>query len=398
MDLNNDPLIQEYIQNHGIKPNTIIQYKKALNIYCNFLGMTPNELIEEAEDEEETRIRMRRRKIKSHLLNFKDYLNTKDHTVLTVRNYITIIRSFYREFDIELPKMYLKTDNRQESREDIPTKDDIKIALKYANPRYRAIILLMSSSGMGASEIISLSINDFLTSLKDYISIAKTSIVDIDVIIELIEEKRKENPLMISTWHITRVKTEMPYITFSSPESLDAILDYLKIEPPINIKDPLFRGPKNNRINNRTFHIYFNRLNKKCGFGKPDRQAFLRSHNLRKYFATTISEQIPKLKVDRMLGHRVDSLTNSYFKTNLPELKEAYIQSIPSLSIESTKVKTYQSPEFTKVQEKLDEKDEEFKKLKAEKDEEMKDLKKKMELMDEMLKSMMEKQLDESKK
>ena len=114
----------------------------------------------------------------------------------------------------------------------------------------------------------------------------------------------------------------MPYVTFSSPESVDAIINYLKTKPTNNIEDSLFRGPSNKSINHKAFFMYFNRLNRKCGFGKPDRQAFFRSHALRKYFATTISEEIPKLKVDRMLGHRVDSQTNSYFKTNLPELKK----------------------------------------------------------------------------
>ena len=97
--------------------------------------------------------------------------------------------------------------------------------------------------------------------------------------------------------------------------------------------------------------MYFNRLNRKCGFGKPDREAFFRSHALRKYFATTISEEIPKLKVDRMLGHRVDSQTNSYFKTNLPELKETYIQAIPFISIEDVEVKTLESLEYQELNE-----------------------------------------------
>jgi integrase len=305
--------------------------------------MAPNEWITEAENEEEKRIRMRRRKIKAHLLDFKEFLNTKNYTLLTIRQTIIAVRSFYREFDIELPKMFLQSDKRQESREDIPTKKHIEIALRHVKPRDKAIILTMSSSGMGASEILSLKIKDLLISLKDEINIPKSNVFNVDELIELVEKKRKENPLLIPTWHITRIKTEMPYITFSSPESLTAILNYLEIKPTENIEDPLFRNPHNNQMDIETFYKYFLRLNKTCGFGTPDRQAFFRSHNLRKYFATTISEHIPKLKVDRMLGHRVDSITNSYFKTNLPELKQAYIKAIPFISIEDTEVKVLES-------------------------------------------------------
>jgi integrase len=44
------------------------------------------------------------------------------------------------------------------SFENLPDRDDIKRALNYATPKYRAIILLMLSSGMGRSEILSLTI------------------------------------------------------------------------------------------------------------------------------------------------------------------------------------------------------------------------------------------------
>ncbi len=66
--------------------------------------MLPIEWIAEAEEEEESRIRMRQRKIKNYLLNFKTFLHDQDHTVLTVRNYMGIIKGFYMEYEIEIPK------------------------------------------------------------------------------------------------------------------------------------------------------------------------------------------------------------------------------------------------------------------------------------------------------
>lgn len=342
MDLSKDPLIKEYIQNHNLKPNTIARFTRGLTIYSELLNKTPEEWISEAEEEEEARIRMRKRKIKTYLLDFKDHLYAKDFSVLSAKTHMTSVRSLYREFDLELPRIIMKADTRQELRDSIPTKENIEFALKLANIKYKAIILLMTSSGMGASEVISLSMNDFVSSLNDDIKLSKKWMLDVDELIELVEEKRKQNPLMIPTWNIIRIKTEMPYITFSTPESLTAILDYLKSDPPGSITDPLFRN-HGKPIQNIPFYTYFLRLNKKCGFGKPDRQSFFRSHSLRKYFATTISEHIPKLKVDRMLGHRVDAITDSYFKTNLPELKQSYIKAIPFISIEDTEVKVLES-------------------------------------------------------
>jgi hypothetical protein len=39
--------------------------------------------------------------------------------------------------------------------------------------------------------------------------------------------KLKENENEIPTWSIRRYKTNMPYVTFSSPESVKAINDYI---------------------------------------------------------------------------------------------------------------------------------------------------------------------------
>ena len=41
MDLKDDPLIKEYIQNHNIKPNTIIRFMWNYAIQMNFLYKTP---------------------------------------------------------------------------------------------------------------------------------------------------------------------------------------------------------------------------------------------------------------------------------------------------------------------------------------------------------------------
>lgn len=71
MDLHDDPLIKEYIQNHNIKPNTIIRFTRGITLYSEFLDKTPEQWISEAEEQEEKWIRMRRRSIKKYLLDWK---------------------------------------------------------------------------------------------------------------------------------------------------------------------------------------------------------------------------------------------------------------------------------------------------------------------------------------
>jgi len=148
----------------------------------------------------------------------------------------------------------------------------------------------------------------------------------------------------------------MYYTTFSTPESLDALLKYLHDSPPKNIEDSLFRTrtKTNRKLQLYSLSRYFYRLNNLCGFGKPYRQSYLRSHSLRKLFATTLyCKNIQQTYVDFFLGHKINSVTESYFKSNSTSLKEQYINCIEDLSIEDVEVHTLQSPEFKKVTEEL---------------------------------------------
>ena len=94
---------------------------------------------------------------------------------------MTTVRTFYNQFEIQLPKQKNKSIKQDQKLEDLPGKDDIIHALKFADLKYRAIILLMASSGLGESEICNLKFTDFLKSIKTYIN-NTTDIDEISII------------------------------------------------------------------------------------------------------------------------------------------------------------------------------------------------------------------------
>ena len=291
--------------------------------------MNPTEFI--SDEEEEERIRMRKRKILTYLIDFRSYLISENYSPNSINQYMTTIRTFYGANFIELPPIRNKQVRNNETLEDLPSKDDIKMALKYANIKYTAILLLLSSSGMGSGELLSLKYSDFVKSLKDYIKLPNSSILDIGLLSEMVAKKQSDNELIISTWKIQRKKTKVSYVTFSTIESINAILDYLKIYPPESLESPLFRIGKTDKIlGERTFHDYFKWLNDKCKFGKHNYQIKFRSHAVgRKYFTNILySKGLPQLSIDWFLGHRINSTTNAYFKSNINDLKEQYISCI----------------------------------------------------------------------
>ena len=138
--------------------------------FCTFTGMSPTELIDEAEEEEKNQIRSRHRKIKKYLNEFARYLETdeyapgKKYSEITIGRSLTDIKTFYHYFDIDTPKTNLKPENPPR-RDDLPTMDEIKKALRNINTRDKAMVILHLSSGMGSSEVRDLKTETFFKGL-----------------------------------------------------------------------------------------------------------------------------------------------------------------------------------------------------------------------------------------
>ena len=74
----NDELMNNlFISNH-YSANTRKQYKVVLNQYSNFFDMTLQELLAEAETEENKGIKWKYSKLKTRLLEYRQYLMAKN--------------------------------------------------------------------------------------------------------------------------------------------------------------------------------------------------------------------------------------------------------------------------------------------------------------------------------
>lgn len=317
---------------------------------------------------------MRKRKIRKYFLSWLDELQTKGYSRNTISSLFTSIKTFYRFFEIELPQVTieLKKDNNK-SFEKIPTKEDIKIALNYANIKYKAMILLMSSSGMGSSEIRNLTYGNFLESIKEYYKPTKNEQFDIAQISEVLQEKRN----VIPTWKINRFKTGMLYITFSTPESMEVLLVYMKSrhnEQPFTSLDDWIFVSGGTQMSGHVLSTYFRRINDKAGFEKLKHSVFFHTHALRKFFGTTLHKKgIQRLNYDFMMGHKIDQIAEAYIKPNVDSLKREYMLCLEDLSIESVKFRRIASEEVKNIVNELNEKDRQIKEIKEE--QELKDVK-----------------------
>ncbi len=338
MKFDDDPIFQDFINNRDLRDSTIKNYRMILTSYSKYTELTPEQLIDEAELEEEQGIKLRKRKIKQHLIGFKKYMEEIGYSPVNIKNRITIVRSFYNEFEIQLPRIRNKKIIVDQNLEDLPGKKDIIHALQFAGLKYKAIIILMASSGMGESEICNLKFKDFLDSINSYIN----GSTDVEEIEQILTREDNDGKLLIAEWHIQRFKTDVQYTTFSTYESIQMILLYLKSHPPEDINDYLFRARgKNKQLHIKVFNNYFYFLNFRAGYGYVNRNIFFRSHNLRKFFTNTLHKnKVREFNTKWLLGRKIGSTDERYFKSNVEDLRDDYITCIPDLSMKDIEIDT----------------------------------------------------------
>jgi len=340
-NIDNEPIFNEFCANRELSYNSTRLYKYALKKYSNFTNKTLEELIEEAEDEEEAGIRLRKREINKYLRNFKVSLDGSDLNESSKKHIILLVKAFYREFDIEIPKSKrrkLRKSTNAETIADLPTMEEIQLFMEHCNSVYKAIIVTGLSSGMSRAEIASLTFKNLFDaiSLKPY---PETLPELIDIL--------KANTNLILFWNVKRIKTGNNYFTFSSPESLDRIIIYLEelcfrypdFKP--NPDDNLFRSiPTNNPLSADTMGATFNYINTSHGFRRVNQRYVVRNHNLRKYFATTMEKnKVTHLAIRWMLGHTIDVVTNAYFKPDPEAVRQEYLKVVNELTTNKVQIK-----------------------------------------------------------
>jgi site-specific recombinase XerD len=320
-----ETILKKFIKKRNLKKSTASLYKSALADYSKFQQMSLKRLIEEADNEEEERIREKRRKIKERLEKYRNYKVDSGSATGTVKKYFEVVKTFYRHHEIVIPyipTIQLKKDYH-EKYEDIPKIEHIEKAINSTdNLREKAVILFMSSSGTARNETIHLKIEDFIKATKDYHNNGSLN----DILDELILQEN-----IIPLFELVRIKTDYHYYTCCSNEATDMIIKYLKTRKNLRLDSSLFD------INRNALNRFFFKINNENNWGKVGYYGFFRSHALRKFHATVIED---KSLADALQGRKRDSITESYYKLNPERIRERYIEVLDQLTINQTFEKT----------------------------------------------------------
>ena len=361
MNMTNTEILEEIalVRNHG--PQSKKTYRRAMNHYCEFHQMTMQELLDEADAEEEAGIRWKHRKLKTRLLNFRQWLINKEYKKATIKSYFTAVKVIYKYFDIEIHELPPITDKNINLPEPIKFKDlltheEIDLVLRNTNKKFNALILFMCSSGCARAETLSLTITQFLEATSSYHN-------EIDMMKAL--NKLQNMKDVVPTFYLKRIKTNKYYYTFCSPEAVKAIVNYL-------LNDRIKFDSEGNALTNpseKLFKIRSNylpvalyELNNELGLGRAGTYQRLRTHMFRKFHASTLKKAgMSESDIDALQGRGKSSTRASYFYEDPEALREKYIDCLPELSInDNVNILDFKAPEFRRLEEAVRERDEQL--------------------------------------
>lgn len=294
-----DTMLETYSTNCKYSHSSKRQLAIAVLRYQNATGMSMTDLLNEAYADEDNRVRLPMRKINMRLAAMQKYIeNLAD---VTRKNTFNIIVHFYKMHDIQIPtsiKTNVKASALKENRY-IPKPDDIRAMLEVTSKlRDKAIILLQVSTGMGSSELMSITCNEFKAGV--------------------------DRTTMITTLRPQRAKTKNHYITFCSPEATEAVLKYLET----------YKGEYLFDLNEQKLMGIYRRISQRLEEKEKGVYCKHRSHNMRKAFnSRMLNHGMPRDLVWFFSGRSENDVQRAYIDYDEAHLKAEYMKHMEAVMV-----------------------------------------------------------------
>ena len=279
--------IDNVAYSHSKSENTEREYKHNLSRFCEFIGKTPEQILEEYEGMTDREFRRQYaryvRALISHLMN-------EGYSPSTVVNSVTTVKSFFKYNDLPLGHIPVGRRRVVFHNRDI-TKNEIERILGISRPRDQAFYSMMAQSGLRPDTLCSLRKKHIEPEFSKGIIPCK-----VDVPEEIAKGQYGS------------------YFSFMGEESVKYLKDYFNKRPEIGPEDFLFTSHgKDKPLNPKSISMIFARTIqqlkekgimdlKDSEFGKPGE---VRLYNLRKFFRKH-GGQAGIEYVNFWMGHKTD--------------------------------------------------------------------------------------------
>ncbi len=329
---------QKVISRLSENTNTMKVYKIAIKRYEKFHGMTMDELVCEALEEQSNRVPPHELSVIDRLEDFQQELIQQGLVYGTIREYFAKIKSIYHKCRVSIPyiePLNSKQIKRREyiSYEDVLTKEELKMSIEYMSPILKAKVLAMAQGGLSHKECESLTTRQFIDDTYKYHQCDD----DIDALQWLADI---DHPI-IWVAQLIRVKTQKPYFALIGAEAVNSIAQSKLYE--INL--PKNHGKPNPRLFNMSYgHTQrtLKDINNKLRLGDVADESKLRCHNLRRFHATYIKGSVltyeensllSNNEIDEMQGRGKTATQDTYIKSNPVRQKLLYAKVMNNLSL-----------------------------------------------------------------
>ena len=339
-----DKKLEQFFEDRNSSKSTRQHYTSAVKLFAYLNKKSMTELIEEADNEEEQKVRWKNRTIRERLIQFRNYLY-QNKSEGTAKLYLNDVRTVYRHFEIELQTLPVFNSHQIDKTyemgfEDLPTKEELVSAYYEANNVTKCIILFAMSSGYSKVDLLNLTVNDFIVACN----------IKNDKLIKQLEEL-KNTDVIIPMFKGVRQKTTKKFTTFCSPEAAEHIVHYLIGRDALirknyqeadddekkNLNGMLHRDDKLFDVSESHLNYTFRRINDKLQLGKVGKYTKFRCHVLRKFQASTLLNlqniQWTVEEIDSLQGRSKDKTHRAYFHDDSEKLWKKYYDSVDELML-----------------------------------------------------------------
>ncbi|MFX1297086.1 MAG: tyrosine-type recombinase/integrase [Promethearchaeota archaeon] len=320
-------LVDEFIEvkkwlNSNLTEKQKNERLRALTLFMEFTGKNPKQLIDEYIEDEGKDARAKANPAKTQITAFKKYLTEDMERPLSSNSAITYlghVLGFYSHvtensvfFTRDEKKIFKRTKNKK--LKTMITVSLIKEILTHTKKlRDRAIILCLASSGMPIGDLLQLQWGDIK---EDFVNEHESLTIKVDT---------------------NRIKNQTRYVTFFSPEAVQALKIYFKMERniPQEIDEYIFLQMRN--IKNKPLaENYILRSIKEVALKVTKKP--ITPYSFRRFFRTTMRmAKMDKFYIDILTAHKVDESDKAYDLISEPsgheELRHIYIEYLPAITI-----------------------------------------------------------------
>lgn len=342
-DIEDSPMFKKFCRDKGIAKTTQKKYKYSLYRYAKFHNKLLEDLVGEADIEEDEGVRLNKRKLRDQIIDFRSYLiHDTDYEFETIDTSIICVKSFYRFYAITIPDIppypHKNSDNKNIGFDDLPNMNTVRTVIEGARkPKHKALYLFAACNGSARAELASFTYGQFLEGVLEYCPMAKTP----QDIINALDGKCEEL-MVIPVFKMYREKTDYIYYTPITPECTQFMINYLKAEG-LNLEpeDKFFQ------LTSSTISSTFENANNKYNWGKIGSFGYFSSHRLRKFNASVIEDQEFGNYIQ---GRKPSKVKEAYFKRDKKRIREKYKEHMHKFTIYAHYDILVNSEEFNKLQ------------------------------------------------